>query len=1127
MNGSDGDLTPEQEKEVTFIRKAAEGLSALVNDLLDLAKVEAGKAVVRPEAFEVADLFEGLRGTTRPLLAQGSVTLIFEEPVAMPTLHTDEGKVAQILRNFLSNAVKFTERGEIRVAATAGPGDTVIFSVTDTGIGIAPEDQRRIFEEFSQVEGPLQKRVKGTGLGLPLSRKLAELLGGNVSVRSEPGVGSTFFAVIPRSYRPVDDADDTPESRWRPDPHRSPLLVVEDDPVDLLLYEKDLEGSGFQVLPARTLDEARRVLRRVRPVAVLLDILLEVESGWTLLTEMKGQAATRDIPILVLTVVDGKERALALGADDFCLKPIDQDWLLEPAGRAGAERTARDGPDHRRRGGDRHVLKELLSAQGRFAIVEAANGEEGLRRAREDRPDVIFLDLVMPDMTGFEVLDRLKSDTATNGIPVIINTSAILSEEERRRLTAGTAAILAKSAATAEEAFVTIREALIHAGLNLTPADMERDMAGRLPDHRPDRRRRRGQAVRHRQDPPQGGVSDPRRRDRGRRPAARRRPADLIILDVKLPDVSGFEVCRRIKEDPATAAIPVLHISTTFVDIEDKIHGLEGGADGYLTDVLEPLELIATVKALLRARKAEEAAQISTRQWQVTFDAVNDGVILLDRDGRAVQINPAMEGILGKPWNELSGQEIHDLLSIAPVPEDSPFLRMLESGQREVVELTLGDRWLHVTVDPIRDADGDVKGGLCIVSDITDRRRLEEELRRRAEELAAADRRKDEFLAMLAHELRNPLAPISNALEAIRLARSNAAATEEALKIAERQVEHMARLLDDLLDVSRFTQGKIQLRKVPVDLTTILPHAVETSRPLIEASGHELLTSFPAEPVWLDGDPTRLAQVVANLLNNAAKYTDRGGRITLAADREGDEAVVRVRDTGIGLSAEMLPRVFDLFAQADRSLDRSQGGLGIGLTLVRSLVELHDGSVSVESRGPGQGSEFIVRLPASSRTHSTPDPNENASSAEESAHPLPAGSRGRRQSGFGAEPRPSAEALGLRGTRRPRRPRGDRGGFCRPVRRDPPGHRPPGHGRLPGCRTAPRPVRIGPAGAGRPDGIRPGGGPGTLSKRRIRRPPRQAREPRQAARNAFRLLRGTMQGGPLGLAAVLVFEASI
>ncbi len=437
----------------------------------------------------------------------------------------------------------------------------------------------------------------------------------------------------------------------------------------------------------------------------------------------------------------------------------------------------------------------------------------------------------------------------------------------------------------------------------------------------------------------------------------------LIVLDVMLPDMSGFEVCRRIKQDPATSTIPVLHVSTTFVDIEDRVQGLEGGADGYLTDVLEPLELVATVRALLRARRAEEAAQISTRQWQVTFDAISDGVVLLDRDGRTVQINAAIEGLLGKPWDELAGQSIHDLLPVSPAPDDSPFLRMLDSGRREAVELTLADRWLRVTVDPIRDASGSVKGGLCIASDITDRRRLEEALRRRAEELAAADRRKDEFLAMLAHELRNPLAPIANAIESIRLDRGDAAATEEALDIAKRQVDHMARLLDDLLDVARFTRGDVQLRRTTVDLSTILERAVETSRPLIEAGGHQLSVSLPDAPVWLDGDPTRLAQIVANLLNNSAKYTDPGGRIALEAAREGDEAVIWLRDNGIGLSPEMLPRVFDLFAQEDRSLDRSQGGLGIGLTLVRSLVQHHGGSITADSPGLGLGSEFTVRLP--------------------------------------------------------------------------------------------------------------------------------------------------------------------
>lgn len=438
---------------------------------------------------------------------------------------------------------------------------------------------------------------------------------------------------------------------------------------------------------------------------------------------------------------------------------------------------------------------------------------------------------------------------------------------------------------------------------------------------------------------------------------------DLVVLDVKLPDVSGFEVCRRIKAAPSTSAIPVLHLSTTFVDLEDKVQGLEGGADGYLTDVLEPLELIATVKALLRARQAEEAAHISNRRWQATFDAVNDGIMLLDRNGTVIQVNQATERIFAQPWNELHGKSFHELLGVPDGPEGSPFVRMAGSQNREVIEVTRAGLWLHVAVDPLKDRQGALKGAICIVSDVTTRRQMEEELRRRAEELASADRRKDEFLAMLAHELRNPLAPILNCLGLIREEDPGSQDVGLSLAIAERQVKHMARLLDDLLDVSRFTQGKIQLQKSPVDFATVVAHAVEISTPLIEAKKHRLAVNLPDEPVRLKGDPTRLEQVVANLLNNAAKYSEPGGTITLTVAREGDELITRVADTGIGLSADMLGRVFDLFTQADLSLDRTQGGLGIGLTLVRSLVELHGGSVTVHSAGLGRGSEFTVRLP--------------------------------------------------------------------------------------------------------------------------------------------------------------------
>ena len=237
------------------------------------------------------------------------------------------------------------------------------------------------------------------------------------------------------------------------------------------------------------------------------------------------------------------------------------------------------------------------------------------------------------------------------------------------------------------------------------------------------------------------------------------------------------------------------------------------------------------------------------------------------------------------------------------------------------------------------------------------------EQQRAEDALRDADRRKDEFLATLAHELRNPLAPIRNALQILRLAGTSQAVVERVRGMMDRQVDHMVRLVDDLMEVSRITRGKIELRKQRVDLATVVRNAVESCQPLIDNAGHQLELELPNEPLVLDADPVRLAQVFGNLLNNAAKYTREAGRIWLCVARENGSAVVCVRDTGMGIAPEMLPRVFDMFTQIDSTQRHSQGGLGIGLTLVRSLVGMHGGTVSVHSDGPGEGSEFRVRLP--------------------------------------------------------------------------------------------------------------------------------------------------------------------
>jgi signal transduction histidine kinase/ActR/RegA family two-component response regulator len=239
-------------------------------------------------------------------------------------------------------------------------------------------------------------------------------------------------------------------------------------------------------------------------------------------------------------------------------------------------------------------------------------------------------------------------------------------------------------------------------------------------------------------------------------------------------------------------------------------------------------------------------------------------------------------------------------------------------------------------------------------------------LRAQSERLRDSDRRKDEFLATLAHELRNPLAPIRNALQIIQIAGDNGPAVEQARGMMERQLGQMVRLIDDLLDVSRISRGKFELRKERIELSGAIKSAVDTAQPVIDAAGHRLTVFQPPRPVYLDADPVRLAQIFSNLLNNAAKYMERGGHIWLTVTPEDHEVVVSVRDTGIGIPAEALPGIFDMFSQVDHSLERAQGGLGIGLTLVKQLLEMHGGRIEARSDGPGKGAEFIARLPVAS-----------------------------------------------------------------------------------------------------------------------------------------------------------------
>jgi len=277
--------------------------------------------------------------------------------------------------------------------------------------------------------------------------------------------------------------------------------------------------------------------------------------------------------------------------------------------------------------------------------------------------------------------------------------------------------------------------------------------------------------------------------------------------------------------------------------------------------------------------------------------------------------------------------------------------------------------------------DGDVVAVAGTTRDVTERQAADRSLREQAERLAESDRAKDEFLATLSHELRNPLAPLRNAVELLRRTREGDMRFESVHLMMERQIDHLVRLVDELLEVSRISRGPFSLRKEQVELAAVVRSATETSEPLIRAGGHAFVLELPEEPLWLEGDLVRMAQILANLLNNAAKYTDRGGEIAVLARREGESAVIRVRDNGAGIAPEALPRMFEMFSRGDRSSGRDQGGLGIGLALSRRLAEMHGGAIDARSEGPGKGSEFSVRIPLAADQQPRPAAEDRAAAS--------------------------------------------------------------------------------------------------------------------------------------------------
>ncbi|HEX9892753.1 MAG TPA: PAS domain S-box protein [Gemmatimonadales bacterium] len=439
----------------------------------------------------------------------------------------------------------------------------------------------------------------------------------------------------------------------------------------------------------------------------------------------------------------------------------------------------------------------------------------------------------------------------------------------------------------------------------------------------------------------------------------------IFLTESALSSAPPEGLARLLRGQPGWSDIPVLLLADHG---DSPLTAWAVETLGSLTVLERPVRTVTAVTALRSALKARQRQyelrnHLQAQGWLAAVVASSDDAIISKTlEGVMTTWNAGAERLFGYSTAEAIGRPITLLIPEERREEESLILQRLRRGERiehfETVRVTKEGHQLDVslTLSPVLDSYGGIMGISTVARDITARRR-EEEARREA------DRRKDVFLATLAHELRNPLAPIRNAVHILRLASEHDTIPQHLIPIIERQVGHLARLVDDLMEVSRISHGKIELRRERVDLADVVRSALETSRPLIEAGRHELAVTLPSEPVQLFADPVRLTQVIANLLNNAAKFTPDGGRISLSARVEGTAAVITVRDTGIGMSPDLLGSVFDLFIQGERPAQR-QTGLGIGLTLVRSLVQLHGGTVEARSEGPGLGSEFILRLPS-------------------------------------------------------------------------------------------------------------------------------------------------------------------
>jgi signal transduction histidine kinase/DNA-binding response OmpR family regulator len=925
---SDGRLSADATRTLLLAQRNGKRLQRLVDALLDFSRIEAGRMQARFQPTDLARLTAELASFFDSAARRGGLAFEIDcAPLPQP-VYVDRLMWEKIVFNLVANALKYTPAGRVSVRLTSA-GDVARLEVSDTGTGIAPEALPRVFERFFRAEAAQGRSVEGTGIGLALVAELARLHDATASVQSEPGRGSTFRIDIPFGKAHLDASS---------------------------VHESTADESADPSHAVGWLDEV---------------------DGW-----LMSSAPEHDEPA---PEPEGDTTATAL------LEPSPQ----REGSPRGSILLVDDNADMR------SYLSRLLGRE--HEVRTASDGWQALRRIAERMPDLVLTDVMMGGMDGFQLLERLRDHEATATLPVVMLSAHAGDESRLRALEAGADDFLVKP--------FQARELVARVSGTLRLAQVRREAMRREQELR-------AEVEQVLESIAEGFIAvDADWKFTYVNAAAEKiygRSREAVLgrsIWEAFPELCGSafeEPFRRAMRDrtPMTVEGPYDPLSGWF---DVGVYPVaSGGLSFYFRDVLQNRLMERSIRDSEEQQRFLSEFGLLMQRTQDPHEVLNAAVraiaehvgadrcmwALVDEEQRVAHVQgefrrAGMASRLGTLQLDDYNLEqmrlhrqgrpfiVHDALQDERLERHRDQYRLAQIGAAVTAGVLRGDRIVAAIALHQRTPRQWNETEISLVQAVAarcweafERAQVQQRQRQDAEALAQAhaalqqvERRKDQFIATLAHELRNPLAPLRNGVQLLALGGGpDGGARVQAMM--RRQIDHLVRLVDDLLEVSRITSGKVVLQKGRVELSELLHGAADSSRPVVETARHSLHVDVDAlAGVHTDGDAMRLGQVFTNLLNNAAKYTEPGGHIAVRAWREGDQAVVQVQDNGLGLAKDMLEEVFQPFVQVDRSASRAQGGLGIGLSIVRSLVELHGGSVRAMSDGPNRGSTFEVRLP--------------------------------------------------------------------------------------------------------------------------------------------------------------------